>query len=70
MLVPRELLEDMANGNCLPFVGAGFSKNADLPNGTKMPSWSELCDELAEGSRYYGVIRQFGNNPSICEQVR
>lgn len=48
MLVPRELLEDIVKGNCLPFVGAGFSKNADLPNGKKMSSWSELCNDLAK----------------------
>ena len=30
------------NNRVIPFVGAGFSKNADIPKGLIMPDWNEL----------------------------
>jgi len=43
----RLLAADIAEGRCLPFVGAGFSINADLPHGLTMPTWRELAETLA-----------------------
>jgi hypothetical protein len=48
MDVPRPLIADIKAGRCLPFVGAGFSLNADLPDDRKMPTWPELAAQLAE----------------------
>jgi len=45
---PKPFLEDLVNGNCIPFIGAGFSKNADIPDGFSMPLWDDLGKELAE----------------------
>jgi hypothetical protein len=45
--VPYPLITDIAQGRCLPFVGAGFSKNAALPPGYSMPDWKELTATLA-----------------------
>ena len=45
--VPYPLISDVARGRCLPFIGAGFSKNAHLPQGQRMPDWSELRAILA-----------------------
>lgn len=47
MPIPFPLISDIAQGRCLPFVGAGFSKNAALPAGMSMPDWSELTAILA-----------------------
>ncbi|MFP5415021.1 MAG: hypothetical protein ACLGG1_08430 [Gammaproteobacteria bacterium] len=33
---PEPFLEDMVQGRCLPFVGAGFSLNAKMRAGQKM----------------------------------
>jgi hypothetical protein len=41
------LISDIAHGRCLPFIGAGFSKNALLPAGYSMPDWAELTATLA-----------------------
>ena len=41
-LIPKPLLNDFVTGRVIPFVGAGFSKNADIPAGLSMPDWNEL----------------------------
>lgn len=46
-LVPRPLLEDFINDNIVPIVGAGFSKNADIPKNITMPDWKELGEKIA-----------------------
>ncbi|MDR1689060.1 MAG: SIR2 family protein [Clostridiales bacterium] len=40
--VPKTLQEDFVDNKVVPFVGAGFSKNAILPQGLSMPDWNEL----------------------------
>ena len=47
MSIPFPLISDIAQGRCLPFVGAGFSKNALLPLNLTMPDWQELTTILA-----------------------
>lgn len=41
-LIPKPLLNDFITGRVIPFVGAGFSKNAEIPMGLSMPDWNEL----------------------------
>jgi hypothetical protein len=53
---PQPFLDDLVKGRCIPFIGAGFSKNADIPNGMKMPLWDELGRELAKQIPYYDYI--------------
>jgi SIR2-like domain len=53
--IPYPLLSDIFEGRCLPFVGAGFSKNADLPPGLVMPDWNELSASL---SRHLHSVRE------------
>ena len=48
---PKPFLEDLVNNRCLPFIGAGFSKNADIPKGKKMLDWDELGRLLPITSR-------------------
>lgn len=45
---PKPFLDDIVNNKCIPFIGAGFSKNASLRAGKSMPLWEELAKELAE----------------------
>ncbi|WP_137822389.1 SIR2 family protein [Pseudomonas sp. D(2018)] len=44
---PEPFLEDMVQGRCLPFVGAGFSLNAKIPKGKKMLDWDGLGKKVA-----------------------
>ena len=50
MIIPNPLIDDIASGKCLPFIGAGFSLNAKLPDSSKMPDWPALTAILAEAS--------------------
>lgn len=40
--IPKPLLKDFVYNRVVPFVGAGFSKNADIPDGIAMSDWNEL----------------------------
>lgn len=40
--VPKPLLNDFVNNRVIPLIGAGFSKNADIPEGLSMPDWNEI----------------------------
>jgi hypothetical protein len=44
MRIPQPLLDDIAMGKCLPFIGAGFSLNCSAPTGLKMPDWTGLAE--------------------------
>ena len=47
MEIPKPLLNDVATGRCLPFIGAGLSLNCNVPNGFTMPDWkTHLTFEL------------------------
>ena len=47
-IIPKPLLNDFISNRVVPFVGAGFSKNADIPTGKSMPDWNELGKLAAE----------------------
>lgn len=56
---PKPFLEDLVKGKCLPFIGAGFSKNAITPKGIKMPAWDELGKNILSflpGYNYSGAL--------------
>lgn len=40
--IPKPLLDDFLMNRVVPIVGAGFSKNADIPKDIRMPDWKEL----------------------------
>ncbi len=45
---PQPLLDDIVKGNCLPFIGSGFSLNAIVPKGKQMLMWDALGKKLGE----------------------
>jgi hypothetical protein len=56
---PVPLLEELRAGRWLPIVGAGFSRNADLPSGQTMPLWDELGKSVSRDvpqHTYMGAI--------------
>lgn len=54
---PKPLLDDLVAGQWLPVVGAGFSKNAVLPNHHQsMPLWNELGKKLADEMNDYDYV--------------
>jgi hypothetical protein len=46
--LPGPLLSDISEGRFLPFIGAGFSLNANLPAIFRMPDWASLASILAK----------------------
>ena len=44
--LPFPLVADIADARCIPFIGAGFSRNARVPDGV-MPDWAGLTATLA-----------------------
>ena len=46
--IPKTLQEDFVENKVVPFVGAGFSKNAILPPETNLPDWNELGRQIAD----------------------
>lgn len=45
--IPKPLLKDFICNRVVPFVGAGFSKNADIPDGISMSDWNKLGKKVA-----------------------
>jgi NAD-dependent SIR2 family protein deacetylase len=45
--IPPPLLEDIVENRCIPIIGAGFSANAELPHGQKMPIWEDVGAHFA-----------------------
>ena len=48
-MIPPTLADNLRNGLCVPWCGAGIS----IPSG--MPSWHQLVDEFIHASRSYGL---------------
>jgi len=49
-MIPLPLVDDIESGTCIPFVGAGFSMNAQLPEDQELPDWTSLTVGLAEAA--------------------
>lgn len=45
--LPKPLLDDIINNQCIPIIGAGFSLNCDLPEGKQMLLWDQLGKAFA-----------------------
>lgn len=45
--IPKPFLDDIVASKCIPFVGAGLSRNAELDSGESMPLWDDLGKSFA-----------------------
>lgn len=59
--VPKHLVSEIRSGNCVAFVGAGFSAAAGLP------SWSALLKFVISAAKERGLFEKAGCEPSIDE---
>lgn len=60
--IPRALLDDIISNRCIPFIGAGFSKNANSANNVYIPDWNGLGKKVADylsGSEFENPIEAF-----------
>jgi hypothetical protein len=46
--IPKSLLSDIISNRCIPFIGAGFSKNANSNSDLQLPDWNTLGKKVAE----------------------
>jgi hypothetical protein len=56
---PEPFLADLVGNRCIPFIGAGFSKNAVVQKGDSMPLWEEVGRAFGDkipGYRYQGAL--------------
>jgi hypothetical protein len=77
--LPGPLIDDIAEGKCLPFVGAGFSLNGECDEGYSMPDWVGLASRLGKLARVEKALegpdaatayeRQFGR-VHLIDEVR
>lgn len=62
--IPPALLEDITANRCIPFIGAGFSKNANSNSGVRMPDWKELGERVSN----YMLNSEFDNAVEALSQ--
>ncbi|MGG0277809.1 SIR2 family protein [Bacillus rhizoplanae] len=48
MNIPLLLIEDINNGECVPFIGAGFSKNGIFDKNFTIPIWDDLIELMCK----------------------
>lgn len=79
MKIPLPLLDGITSGKCLPFVGAGFSLNAKLPEKYKMPDWSGLkkvmakaigVSEMVDGPEVASAFERLFGRVQLIETIR
>ena len=46
--IPKTLQEDFVENRVVPFIGAGFSRNANVTDNTTLPDWEELGKAIAK----------------------
>lgn len=77
--LPKPLLNSIIQNRCLPFIGSGFSKNAEIPKGKKMLDWDELGQAFAKdlsGYKYSTAIDAISSyeysfsRPSMVEKMK
>jgi hypothetical protein len=56
MHFPTPVLEELRAGRVLPIVGAGLSRNAEVPSGRVIPLWDELGRAIAKDVPGYGYM--------------
>jgi hypothetical protein len=53
--LPKPLLEDLVQNRWIPIVGAGLSRNAEVPRGTSVPLWKELGEAFGQENGDYSA---------------
>jgi len=65
---PKPFLEDLVNGRTIPIVGAGFSKNAEIPKGKSMLAWDELGKAIADEIEDYKYSNAIDAISAYCHE--
>jgi hypothetical protein len=65
---PKPFLQDLVSNRCLPIIGAGFSKNADIPKNKKMLDWDELGKAIAQDIQDYKYTNAIDAISAFCHE--
>lgn len=65
---PKPFLQDLVSNRCLPIIGAGFSKNADIPKNKKMLDWDELGKAIALDIQDYKYTNAIDAISAFCHE--
>ncbi len=65
---PKPFLEDLVGNKCFPIIGAGFSKNAVIPNGKTMPDWFQLGKMFTEELVDYQYVNTLDSISSYAHE--
>ena len=65
---PKPFLEDLVNGKTIPIVGAGFSKNADIPKNKTMLAWDQLGQAFADEIEDYKYSNAIDAISAYCHE--
>ena len=66
--LPKPLLDDIVQGQCVPIIGAGFSRNAELAPGLEMPLWDDIGKHLAQQMRNYPYTTPIDAISAFCHE--
>lgn len=67
-LLPNPLLDDIIEGRCIPIIGAGFSRNANLPSGLQMPLWNDVGESLRKEMDDYPFTSPLDAISAFCHE--
>lgn len=65
---PKPFLEDLVNGKTIPIVGAGFSKNAEIPKNKSMLAWDDLGRAIADEIEDYEYTNAIDAISAYCHE--
>lgn len=65
---PKPFLDDLVSNRCLPIIGAGFSKNAEIPKNKKMLDWDELGRAIAADIQDYKYTNALDAISAYCHE--
>jgi len=65
---PKPFLDDLVSNRCLPIIGAGFSKNAEIPKNKKMLDWDELGRTIATDIQDYKYTNALDAISAYCHE--
>lgn len=65
---PEPFLEDIVQGRCLPFIGAGFSLNAKIPDGKQMLDWDGLGKKIQQSLPDYQYTTALEALSAYCHE--
>jgi SIR2-like domain len=66
--LPNPLLEDIVETRCIPIIGAGFSRNAEVAQGAEIPLWDGVGRYFANQMKEYLETNPLDAISAFCQE--